>query len=271
LTALLVQFSVGFLLALAISTAALAARSLTRGGAAAAVPLGTAVYGFGGWQAAVLLVTFFLSSSLLERLVVPLEKRPLGQYAKGGPRDAGQVLANGLVAVVSIAAAHFYPQATWTWLAFAGSLAVVTADTWATELGILSNAEPRLITRLNVIVPAGTSGAVSLAGTLATALGAALIGLLAAGLASLPASAIAFAVTIGGVMGSLLDSLLGATVQAQYVCTSEHTTTEQHPRHACGSPTVHCRGWRWLNNDLVNLSSAVFGALVCSLLCVAVS
>lgn len=61
--------------------------------------------------------------------------------------------------------------------------AAVTADTFASELGILSSGEPWLITTLPLLfglkaparVPRGTNGGVSLAGTAASALGAALV------------------------------------------------------------------------------------------------
>ena len=59
------QFVLGFLLALAIAAAARLLRSLSYSGAVAATVLGTIVYGFGGWQAALILIAFFVSSSLL--------------------------------------------------------------------------------------------------------------------------------------------------------------------------------------------------------------
>ena len=83
------QFVVGFLLALSISAAARLLRSLSNGGASAATVLGTIVYGFGGWPAALVLIVFFVSSSLFGRLA----QSPAGVktgYEKGAERDAGQ-------------------------------------------------------------------------------------------------------------------------------------------------------------------------------------
>ena len=61
--------------------------------------------------------------------------------------------------------------------AFAGVMATVTADTWATELGVLSTHAPRSITTMRPVAP-GTSGGVTLLVLLASALGALLIGLI---------------------------------------------------------------------------------------------
>jgi uncharacterized protein (TIGR00297 family) len=262
------QFVTGFILALCISLTAYALRSLNRSGAIAAIIMGTIVYGFGGWQAAVILLVFFLSSSLLDRLLRPLGRRPAGAYAKGGQRDAGQVLGNGLVAAVFAVLTHVIPGAAWPWIGFAGSIAAVNADTWATELGILSRRAPRLITRLRQSVEPGTSGGVSVEGTVAGLLGATLVGAFAALLT--PAGlGLFFPTCAAGLAGSLFDSYLGATVQCLYVCTKEGVETEQHPIHRCGSPTVHSRGWTWLNNDLVNFGCAVFGALTACLIMLA--
>ena len=65
-----------------------------------------------------------------------------------------------------------------------------------------------------------------------------------------------------GFGGALFDSLLGATVQGIYRCPSCEKETERYPQHTCGDTTVHIRGWRWLNNDLVNFAASVFGAVV---------
>jgi uncharacterized membrane protein len=148
-------------------------------------------------------------------------------------------------------------------------MAAVNADTWATELGVLSPAPPRLITN-GAVVERGTSGGVSLTGTLAALAAATLIGAAAAlfPTGTLPSFAapssnplgLLLTVAAAGVIGSLVDSLLGATVQAIYVCPQCQKETERHPLHGCGTPTRHLRGWRWLNNDLVNLICSLSGA-----------
>jgi len=263
------HFGIGFLLALAVSSAAVAARSLSRGGATAAILLGTAVYGFGGWRAAVLLLAFFISSSLLEKGLQPLGRRPAGAYAKSGQRDAGQVLGNGLTAGVFAILIHYNPGALWPWLGFAGSVAAVTADTWATELGVLSSSPPRLITRLQQRVRPGTSGGVSPAGTVAALLGSTVIGISAAILVPNPGASTSLWISGAGLLGALLDSFLGATVQCLYLCTLEKVETEQHPVHRCGALTVRSRGWSWLNNDLVNFACATSGALLANLIALA--
>src|SRR5574340_230608 len=172
------QLAAGFSLAGLIAVAAYAARSLSFSGAIAATLLGTAVFGLGGFSWAVLLVGFFASSSVLSRM---FKRRKAGvneKYSKGSRRDAGQVLANGGVAGLLAIAQAILPGANFLWAAAAGTLAAVNADTWATELGILSPVNPRLITT-GKVVEKGTSGGISLTGTLAALGGAAAIGLLA--------------------------------------------------------------------------------------------
>jgi Raf kinase inhibitor-like YbhB/YbcL family protein len=150
-------------------------------------------------------------------------------------------------------------------LAFAGTLAAVNADTWATELGVLSRRSPRLIST-GKVVERGASGGISLAGLLAALGGAVMI----AGLAVLPLTAdtgsaarafiIGTVVALAGLAGSLVDSLLGSTLQVIYTCPTCAKETERHPTHTCGTTTVYQRGWRWLNNDWVNAACATAGA-----------
>jgi uncharacterized membrane protein len=46
-----------------------------------------------------------------------------------------------------------------------------------------------------------------------------------------------------------------------YYCPTDRKETERHPLHSCGTATTHIRGWKWLNNDWVNLLCGLLGAL----------
>ena len=191
--------------------------SLAPSGAAGALLVGTIVYGLGGWLWGVLLALFFISSSLLshykerEKQAVAEEK-----FDKGHRRDLGQVLANGGAGAIVALLNGLFPSPFWLPL-FLGTMATVTADTWATELGTLSRKPPRLITTGRV-VPVGTSGGVSVFGTAVSFAGGLLIGLVAGLLAQNHILALTLTGGVGGLAGSLGDSFLGATVQQIYYC-----------------------------------------------------
>jgi uncharacterized protein (TIGR00297 family) len=254
------QIAAGAALAGPIALVAWRLRFLAPSGALAAAFLGTLTYGLGGLPAAILLVTFFVSSSLLTKLFSDRKKSLAKTFSKGGQRDWAQVFANGGPALIVLAlGALGWLPATQAWLAFAAAIATVNADTWATELGVLSPGQPQLITT-GKAVPKGTSGGVSLAGSLAAAGGALLIALVGSLLVS-TSLGVTLAVTLAGLLGSYFDSLLGATVQAIYYCPKCRRETERHPLHTCGAETSLRRGLPWLDNDVVNFSSALFGVL----------
>ena len=265
------QLLAGLALSLVIAYAARRAGSLTSDGAVAAVPVGTIVFGLGGWKWAVLLLLFFVSSSLLSQLLPRHDEDAAGRSAKGSRRDAGQVLGNVAVAVACVVAHNALPGTSWPGFAYAAALAAVTADTWATELGALSPSLPRSITHLDIPVRPGTSGGVTLFGTLAALAGAGLIRAAAGVLLPMPVGWAAVIILLGGLAAALFDSVLGATVQTMYFCATDNLETEQHPRHRCGSPTTYARGWRWLNNDLVNTTCSAFGSLATCALALALS
>jgi uncharacterized protein (TIGR00297 family) len=254
------QLLIGFLLALTIAFLAYKARSLNQSGAIAATITGTIIFGVGGLNWAILLLTFFITSSALSRAFKKRKATLEEKFSKGHERDAGQVFGNGGVATLFAALHFFYPNEVWVWAGFAASLAAVNADTWATELGVLNPNPPRMITNLFKSVEKGTSGGISLVGTLASLAGSALIAFLASSLTDnwslLPL------ITIAGLAGSLFDSLIGGTVQAMYFCPADKKETEKHPLHTCGAETVHLRGWKWLDNDLVNFSCGAFGVVI---------
>lgn len=103
--------------------------------------------------------------------------------------------------------------------------AAVAADTFSSELGILSKSKPRLITSPTLrVVPPGTNGGVTLTGLLAGVLGAFLVAV-ASTLALpfcedwSPVQRIQWLVgiTLWGTCGSILDSFLGGLLQASVV------------------------------------------------------
>jgi uncharacterized protein (TIGR00297 family) len=268
------QLAVGLFLSALIGGVGYWRRALTISGVVGAILVGTVIFGLGGWVWGLLLVAFFVSSSWLSHYR-RADKEPLAdKFAKGSRRDLGQTLANGGLGA-ALAAAYAGSADPLLFMAFIGVIATVNADTWATELGVLSRVPPRLITTGEEVVP-GTSGGVTRLGIWASLAGALLIGAMAAALSqvrsllssgvwSLQAASYALLAVAGGLTGSLFDSLLGATVQGIYYCDRCGKETE-NPIHRCGKVSRPLRGWGWVNNDVVNVLASALGGLVAALL-----
>jgi uncharacterized protein (TIGR00297 family) len=231
--------------------------SVDLGGAAAGLVVGTVIFAFGGPLFWVVLMAFFISSTVLSS-VGAAQKEPLKRiHQKGSRRDAFQVLANGGVGAVCALCFRLTGNPGWA-IGFAVSFASSNADTWASEVGELSAREP--VSLLNFRrVPRGVSGGVTLLGTSMAAAGAVFIGLVFA-LENLVLRAVpggflwvGGAVALGGFAGALLDSILGETVQAQYenhaARITERATADD------GRPNRLVRGLAFVNNDVVNFAS----------------
>lgn len=267
------QLLLGFLLAAVIGGLALRLGALAPSGVLGATLIGGLTYGLGGPLWAIMLIAFFVSSSALSFWHRERKAPAVTHMAKGSRRDLGQTLANGGVAALCAGLAgmvtsdsRWYPIGL---LGFLGALSAATADTWATELGVLATRPPRLITT-GQPVPPGTSGAVSALGFAAALAGGAFIGLVALLLFSLVPTGLAdlrpwlwlFSplCAVAGLVGATFDSLLGATWQALYRCDVCAEFTER-TQHTCGHTTRLVRGLRWLDNDAVNLMATLVGAI----------
>ena len=268
------QLAFGVTFSALIAWAGYRGRSLSPSGVVGAMIVGTLTFGLGGWTWGLLLIAFFISASLLSRYRKD-DKRGLAEkFAKTSQRDLGQALANGGWGAI-LAIAYFCRPDPVLFAAFVGAMAAANADTWATELGVLSPTPPRLMTT-GQRVPVGTSGGVTTLGTMAALGGGLLIGLAALVLdwaeaiwGSGPLNGgylwLAPIGILAGLAGSTFDSLLGATVQGIYYCSQCQKETEARI-HRCGQPARHLRGWRWLSNDLVNFGSSIVGSLMAGLL-----
>ena len=122
-------------------------------------------------------------------------------------------------------------------IAMLAAMAEATADTVSSELGQILGGPPRMITNLRS-VPAGTDGAISLAGTLCGSVAAAIV--IAVAVIALPMfpRTDALLALVAGIAGTLIDSLLGAIPERK----------------------------GWLNNDAVNTISTLAAALMGALL-----
>lgn len=241
-----------FVVLVAVVVAAWRLDSLSGGGAVAAGAVGALVLAGTGWRGGAILVVFFVTSSVLSRLLAARD--PGAGDAKGERRDGWQVVANGGAAALAGLLEWRTPGAgLW---ALTGALAVATADTWATALGGRSVRPPRLLLSRRVVEP-GTNGGVTWAGSTGAAAGAVLLGTTAAALTGAPGLLPAAAIT--GILGMLLDSALGERWQGRFWCPACEVASEQR-RHRCGTATRHAGGLTWLTNDGVNAAATGFGA-----------
>jgi len=228
--------------------------ALSGDGAIAATAVGASTFGFGGLPASFGLIAFFATGSALSRRKAVPSELP---SAKGHRRDAVQVLANGGIAALALAA-H---EAGWRGgrSTALGALAAAAADTWASEIGVWSPSPPRSIVS-GQVVPPGASGGVTPLGWLAAAAGGLLVGAAWNVAGDRRTSWLGVALA-AGLAGSLADSVAGATIQAGYRCAVCGQPAEAPGEH-CGHPRQLARGLSWVTNDVVNGIGTAAGALV---------
>lgn len=168
-------------------------------GLALAAAMGLAVAVFGQF-AFLLLLLIFLAASVIVTKYGYEKKRDMGLYEH--ERSWENVLANGLVPAIC---AVLSPQIGWG--PYVGSLAAITADKFASELGVLGGEPVFLLTMKKV--KRGTNGAVTPFGLLMSLDGGLLIGIFA--MALFPNVSFWKVVAIGtiGFTGSAIDSIVG--------------------------------------------------------------
>jgi len=255
-------FLIGIMISFIVAYLAYLKKSLTKDGLLMATFLGAIIYAFGTIVVWIGLILFFVSSSLLTKLHEKKEKD------RTSGRNYIQVIANSLIA--SVFSVVFYLTKNEVFMIAAViSVSASNADTWASEIGILSKGKTYSIINFKV-VEKGVSGAVSRLGTIASFLGAFFIGTVfyisygAINGFDLMVLLYSFIVLTGGFFGCLVDSYLGALVQAKYRGTQTGTITEKP--YLEGEAVVLSSGIAWITNDAVNfisgLSSTVVSMLV---------
>ncbi len=240
---------------LIVAVASYYLRFLTASGALAAFLLAVVVFGIGGWQWTAPILTFFVSSSLWSKIGRGRKAEFDLLFDKSSTRDWGQVVANGGGAAILLILSSLYPLYDLYPL-YLGAIAAVTADTWGTEIGLLSKGATISLPTFKP-VDRGTSGGVSENGLLGGIAGAIVIAL--SGYYWYADDRTAIVVVIAGAVGSLADSILGGTIQGQYRCAVCGKLTER--RLHCGQRSQRARGLALVTNDVVNGACSVVGAI----------
>ena len=230
-----IALTIGLSLIIAILSFKL--RFLTKSGSIAVFLLAFIVFGIGGWQWTIPILTFFVFSSVLS------------------------VFANGGTAAILIID-YFFTGNNLIFILYVASIASVCADTWATEIGTMKKNKTYNILNFKKIEQ-GISGGISLVGILGAASGALLISLSSIYWTNINHVFFIFVIIISGILASLVDSVLGASLQVQYKCISCNSITERQIH--CNEPAVKSSGIKWINNDVVNLLSSIAGVIFCFL------
>ena len=212
------------IISLIISGIAFFKKVLDQGGSALAFLICFITGTLGHWTW-LLLMLIFVGASFLATKFAIVYKKALGvEESDEGTRGGSNVISNGIVpAIVAVCYSLDLLSPEQALVAFTTSIGAATADTMASEIGVLAP-EPVLITNPSKKVEPGTDGGVSLEGTTASLLSAVSMSML---------SFCAFVLMIGendplysvfevdflyisaffGFFGSIIDSLLGATLE----------------------------------------------------------
>ena len=290
-------------------------KSLSVSGAVAAFFVGFCSFVV-GVRFGIILILFYFTGSQLTKMGKRKKAQIEEDYTVGGQRSWVQVLACSILATVCALLYMMYvgedccldfgETSTWTgtglgdvvlfgvvmskkrlgaylWSLYISHYACATADTWASEIGVLAPGNPILITSLLLFrpkkVPPGTNGAISILGTLASILGGTFIGLIffcfsylleitsIFGTISYPdQSGIILFGAFSGFLGSTIDSLLGCTVQATYYSKDKKCIVKKKPGDRPDESIIVVCGNDYLSNEGVNLLSTLLTMIIATAL-----
>ncbi|KAF6989846.1 hypothetical protein CFC21_007131 [Triticum aestivum] len=279
-----VRSAFGVALAALIAARAVRRRSLDAWGGAAGFAV-MALHLACGYRYGALLLAFFFTSSKVTKIGEDRKRRVEEDFKEGGQRNWIQVLANSAIATVLVILLAIMTGGQDQCLDSNGSKVITgiigaiighycccNGDTWSSEIGVLSDEQPRLVTTLKP-VRKGTNGGVTLQGLLAATAGGLTIGLtfVAVGLMTaecsfdmsfqqllvIPISAAA------GLLGSLIDSLLGATLQFSGYCSVRNKVVSKR-----GPTVTKISGMTILDNDAVNAVSVLLTSVITAYACI---
>lgn len=198
------------------------------------------------------LISFFVGALIVDKI----KKRRVKVDTitlKEGTRDLIQVIANGLIPLV-MAILYSYTRHFGFLIAYVATLAEAFADTVASGFGVFSKSTYDIFKLKKC--ECGISGGVSLVGTFAGLVGAFILSLY---LLIFDFKLVLLA-TATAFLGVIFDSFLGSLFQIKFRCTVCGKITEKYSH--CDAPTKKEGGFAFFDNDVVNLLSGAFTAVI---------
>jgi uncharacterized protein (TIGR00297 family) len=257
---MVINLSLILIIFLAYWFSAIKLKLLTHLGAITAIIGGTIIYFAFSWKGLLLIGLFFLSSSFWSRFTGHTKVRKEKDI-----RNSFQVLANGGGAFVAALGYYFNHNIAWIAI-FIASLAAANADTWASEIGVLSKEKPFHIKKRKRVQP-GMSGAITIVGSIAALCGAVVIALIGVLLFQAAFRSIALSIfifTCIGFLGCFLDTIIGALFEVTFKCRRCGQIVEM--KSHCGYKTTQHSGYRVIGNNEVNFLTTTFSGIVGGLL-----
>lgn len=224
------------------------ADALTAKSCLTAYLVGTVLYVFGGWTVYSAMILFAGLGSGLSKLGTEQKREATQLHERKGTRGSVQVIANAFPAVLFVLVACLTQNNAFK-LAALVSFAAASADTFSSEIGMLSSKPPISILTLKPL-QTGLSGGISVLGLGSGVVGSGIIALLALGHYSVQ---IFLMVWLFGFIGTVIDSVLGSTLQAKYKSTSG--VTERKIQN--GQLLEQISGLRFITNDVVNFVTVI--------------
>lgn len=194
------------LICIAFAIIALKFKILDSGGTIFAVIIGGVILFTKGLNWFAVLLIFLIFGAIVTKYKRNFKRKRLHEKPA---RRAMNVIANGLIPAVMAVFSIRYDFS----VPFTASISVAMADTFASELGVLSD-NAYLITNFKKMEP-GTNGAISLLGEIVSIIGAGIISISGYFLLKLTLYE-AILCMILGIFGCHIDSILGATFQGKY-------------------------------------------------------
>lgn len=208
--------------------------------------IGLTIYKYGGFYLLMNLIAFFVLGSLVSKIQNDIKSYGEKFQEHTGPRNWVQVCSNALPVAVLTLMLRFMPSIQEFKLIGFALFATCFADTFASELGMLSKGKVVSITRFKPLQP-GVSGGVTLMGTLAGLLGSIISSVFAVREFGLYGFVF---VSIMGFVGMIIDSVLGDIFQRKY-----KDETGNLRDFTLDSPEVG--GVKFISNNAVNFISLI--------------